>query len=394
MSSRMQHLFVVVCFSMLLNQTEIDKAKFSFNVEWPDVEASNIRQFLLFFYKADGTLELYDTKSRRMFLKRTACDTVTLQDLYVGSTVTIFSRQMKIISFADEFTNQHLGVIKQRTFAMIKPEAVIHMGEIFSLIISNGFKISKLKMVTLTKEHAREFYAEHEGKPFFPFLVEYITSGPVIAMELIADNGVKKWRDLLGPTDAEQARKDAPGSVRARFGKDKSFNAAHGSDSAESAQREQYFQIRFIAPGASLRERTFSSASFESSLALAAALGWKHVGSECEIPFMKRSAIMRIIDKASRRVSSGLLGDIIKEIQQNGFKITALQMFYVDHANAEEFYEVYKGVVAEYSDIARKLRPNTLRAKFGKTKLQNALHCTDLPEDGLLEVEYFFKILE
>lgn len=64
-----------------------------------------------------------------------------------------------------------------------------------------------------------------------------MTSGPVIAMELLADNGVAKWRELLGPTDSEQARKDAPGSIRARFGIDKSFNAAHGSDSCTAAER-------------------------------------------------------------------------------------------------------------------------------------------------------------
>lgn len=100
----------------------------------------------------------------------------------------------------------------------------------------------------------------------------------------------------------------------------------------------------------------------------------------------------------------------------------------MDRANVEEFYEVYKGVVSEYNDmvtelysgpcvaieiqqsnptktfrefcgpsdpeIARHLRPETLRANFGKTKVQNAVHCTDLPEDGLLEVQYFFKILD
>jgi Nucleoside diphosphate kinase len=64
-----------------------------------------------------------------------------------------------------------------------------------------------------------------------------MTSGPVIAMELLADNGVAKWRELLGPTDSEEARKDVPGSIRALFGKDKSLNAAHGSDSCMSAER-------------------------------------------------------------------------------------------------------------------------------------------------------------
>ncbi|MED6282995.1 Nucleoside diphosphate kinase 7 [Characodon lateralis] len=124
----------------------------------------------------------------------------------------------------------------------------------------------------------------------------------------------------------------------------------------------------------------------------------------------------------------GLTGKILNSISEAGFKISALEMFNVDPANAEEFYEVYKGVVTEYPsmvtelcsgpcmvleihgtdvsksfrefcgpsdpEIARHLRPNTLRALYGKDKVKNAVHCTDLPEDGGLEVQYFFKILD
>lgn len=397
----MQHLYVVICLAILLNQVDIDNSRYSFNLEWHDTEASIIRTFLLFYYKGDATIELYDTKYHRMFLKRTKCDTVTLGDLHIGATVSIFSRQMKITSFGDEYTQTQLGVLKQRTFAMLKPDVTEKIGQVLKLIIENGFKITKLKMAQMTKEHALEFYAEHKGKPFLPFLVEYMTSGSVVAMELLADNGVKKWRELLGPTDSEQARKDAPCSIRARFGKDKSLNAAHGSDSCESAERELniFFPKSHIAQNESPR----STSTFKNSTC-------------CIIK--------------PHAVQEGLVGDIVSEIQENGFKITALQMFYMEHPNAEEFYEVYKGVVTEYPgmvsqlvsgacvamevtgpdsdtpskfrafvgpsdpEIARKLRPNTLRARFGKTKVQNAVHCTDLPEDGLLEVEYFFKLLE
>lgn len=80
-----------------------------------------------------------------------------------------------------------------------------------------------------------------------------MTSGPVIAMELLADNGVTKWRELLGPTDSEEARKDVPGSIRALFGKDKSLNAAHGSDSCTSAERvcASFTWVRNLTPSTS-----------------------------------------------------------------------------------------------------------------------------------------------
>nr|XP_045017214.1 nucleoside diphosphate kinase 7-like [Jaculus jaculus] len=127
-------------------------------------------------------------------------------------------------------------------------------------------------------------------------------------------------------------------------------------------------------------------------------------------------------------ISEGLLGKILMAIRDACFEISAMQMFNMDWVNVEEFYEVYKGVVTEYNEmvtemysgpcvaieiqqnnpsktfrefcgpadpeIAQHLRPETPRAIFGKTKIQNAVHCTDLPEDGLLEVQYFFKILD
>eukprot|EP00163_Fabomonas_tropica_P011610 TRINITY_DN2237_c0_g4_i11.p1 TRINITY_DN2237_c0_g4~~TRINITY_DN2237_c0_g4_i11.p1 ORF type:complete len:152 (-),score=33.92 TRINITY_DN2237_c0_g4_i11:380-835(-) len=126
-------------------------------------------------------------------------------------------------------------------------------------------------------------------------------------------------------------------------------------------------------------------------------------------------------------VVNGHAGKIIHQIFQEGFDVSAIEMFHVDRACSEEFYEVYRGVVPEYSgmveqltsgpviaievrgenvvpafrelagpsdpEVGRHLRPKSIRALFGSDKIKNAVHCTDLPEDGTLEVEYFFKIL-
>lgn len=125
----------------------------------------------------------------------------------------------------------------QRTFAMIKPDATSKgsIGEIISTIEKNGFNIIGMQMRTLTPREAEIFYAEHKGKPFFADLVSYVTSGPVVALNLEKENAIADWRELIGTTDPAQAR---PGTIRKMFAESKSKNAVHGSDSPEAAERE------------------------------------------------------------------------------------------------------------------------------------------------------------
>lgn len=128
----------------------------------------------------------------------------------------------------------------EETFSMIKPRAVKeqHIGEIIAILEKGGLKVCALKMTKLRPEQAKEFYKEHEGKPFFNDLVEKMTSGPIVAMCLSGDDAVVRLRTLIGNTNPEKA--DA-GTVRALFGKGVSENAIHGSDSVKSAEREIAF---------------------------------------------------------------------------------------------------------------------------------------------------------
>jgi len=87
-------------------------------------------------------------------------------------------------------------------------------------------------MLKMTVEMAQNFYAEHKGKAFYEDLVKMMTSDVIIALELVADDAVNKWRKLIGPTNSEKARAEAPNSLRALYGKDGSQNAVHGSDSS------------------------------------------------------------------------------------------------------------------------------------------------------------------
>lgn len=125
----------------------------------------------------------------------------------------------------------------ERTFAMIKPDAVAakNSGKIIDMIEQNGFTILGMRKMNINKAKAEEFYAVHKERPFFGELVSFVTSGPVVVLALERDNAVKAWRDLMGATDSRKADK---GTVRNLFGTDIGKNAAHGSDSVENAQLE------------------------------------------------------------------------------------------------------------------------------------------------------------
>ncbi len=125
----------------------------------------------------------------------------------------------------------------ERTLVMIKPDGVERglVGEIISRFERKGLKIRALKMFRFTREQAEEFYKVHKGKSFFNDLIEYITSGPVVAMVLEGDSAIKVVRLMIGPTDGREA---PPGTIRGDYALSKSRNIVHASDSPENAEFE------------------------------------------------------------------------------------------------------------------------------------------------------------
>jgi len=127
--------------------------------------------------------------------------------------------------------------VRERTFALVKPDGVQRglVGEIVRRFEKRGLQLVALKMVRISRQLAEEYYAEHRGKPFFPGLVEYVTSGPSVAMLWEGENAITIVRKTMGATDPVKAD---PGTIRADFGLSIGRNVVHGSDSAESATRE------------------------------------------------------------------------------------------------------------------------------------------------------------
>jgi nucleoside-diphosphate kinase len=125
----------------------------------------------------------------------------------------------------------------ERTLSIIKPDAVAKnvIGEIYSRFEKAGLSIVAAKMLRLSREQAEGFYAEHKGRPFFPALIDFMTSGPVTVQVLEGENAVLKNRELMGATNPKNAE---PGTIRADFADSIDANAVHGSDSPASAARE------------------------------------------------------------------------------------------------------------------------------------------------------------
>jgi len=125
---------------------------------------------------------------------------------------------------------------------MLKPDAIEngHMGKIIDMIINAGFEIKAMKLTQLTEEQAKEFYEVHSERPFYGELVEYMTSGPIVAAILEKDNAVADFRALIGATDPAEA---AEGTIRKYYAESKGRNACHGSDSDENAEIESHFHF-------------------------------------------------------------------------------------------------------------------------------------------------------
>ncbi|XP_066249606.1 nucleoside diphosphate kinase homolog 7 [Euwallacea similis] len=376
--------------------------KLAFHAEWFDYDSSHNKKFILNYYPSDKTLELFDKLLNRMYLKRTKIEGLELKDVFVGNTVRIYGRQVRITDYADCRTQRIIGKTKEHTFAIIKPILIPKLGEIITEIQKRGFQICHMKMCNLTRKEVLDLHEPFKDDPFLPSILEHLISGSIVAVELVGENAVERWLEVLGPDDPLEARKIAPNSLRALYGGDsKLLNGFHGSANVQHAMRESHFFF----------PKNKSNPVPENAVMLQ--------NSTCCV--IKPHAILE--DK---------LGHIISAINDSHYRITGLQMFYLSDTNADEFLEVYKGVVSDYhalllsfvdgpclaleisgenpdidvqkkfrifcgpsdSNIARQIKPCTLRARFGCDKYKNAVHCTDLPEDTVLELEYFFKILK
>ena len=325
----------------------------------------------------------YDIKNRRPFLKKTRIPTVTMDTLHMGAVVTVYSRQLKIVEYGDAHTENAFSLARQSTLCVVKPGAVHLAGKVINAAQKSGFAVARVKMASLSRDDAADLIRSSSSSSLSDPIgvAAELATGPSVGVALVGDNAVDSFKRLV-QTELVPALGDC----------------VWCADSAEYADAK--ISAYFAKPASCRLSNT--------SLAIV---------------------------KPSAMANLGLVMDAVCDA---GFAMTGAASFTLDRVDAVEFLEVYKGVVPEFAamvdeltsgafvamevarsekdggsvsengvvealreacgpadpEIARVLRPQSVRAKFGYDKVRNAVHCTDLPEDGELETHYFFKILQ
>jgi len=347
------------------------EARYAFVTEWYDTAASMLRTYQLIYYAADGTIEMFDIKNRRTFLKRTDYPSVKLSDIYLGAVITVFSRQLTIKDYGDGYTAKVFGAKLEMTVACVPMETMQRVGNVIDAAGSAGLKVVELRMLQLSPQQSSALFPDSSD-------AAACCKGPVMAMKLTAEDAGGKWAKLASDAAAMGQKVTA-------------------SATGEEAQKQAEYLF----------------------------------GGSCPLLTPKQPDKSSLLLVRPHAVRDGQMGQIVQSVIQSGFEIVGCQMVTLTRPNAMEFFEVYKGVVPEYADwveevvggpsvalqvifkekpeasvlalrelcgahdpeIASHLHQGSLRALFGENKTKNAVHCTDLPEDGPLEVEYFFSIL-
>jgi len=324
-----------------------------FNIE------SNGKSFTLTYHLKDKTTEILDdTKDKATILKCGTYPEILLHKLVPGSKFSVEGQEYKVLDHSNEFTKKFFGE-RKRTYGMIKPDSCKNIGKIIDMTSQDGFHFNNMKMFKWTKEQAQNFYEEHKGKSFFEGLTDFMSSGPIVGMELSAECAIEKWRALIGPTNSHNARKDAPNSVRARFGTDGQRNAVHGSDAPATAERE----IKLV---------------FESKYPTTATF------KNCACVLVKPKSI-----------NDGRLGKIIDAILTKGFEVTALEMKKISKERAEKFLNEKKeevDKVMEGEAVVMEVAKENITKELPEVLevFKDDVYFSGTPEDGMKDCQLFF----
>lgn len=335
--------------------------KYTFKVEWLDAVASLKRYYLLQYYVTAGVneLELFDIKNKRVFLRRCPFPSLKLSDLFLGAKLTVYARQMTVVDYGDSHTRRLLGNTNEIAFGLVTPAALRGVSKILTAINDAELQVAQLRLVQLNREDASTLGSAD------------LASGRCVPLQVVGLNAVETWSKIAASTGCFAPPRDQVELYNSYF----------------------FGNKRLASAGSTAR------------------------CANCTLSIIKPHA-----------VKEGKTGAILGDLLNTDLEVTAFEMFDIDLVAAEEFFEVYKGVLPEYSgmtdqlasgrlvavelvgddavhrlrqitgprhvDVAQRIAPDTLRAKHGVDTIRNAVHATDLDEDGVLESEYFFRILQ
>ncbi|KAJ3285254.1 thioredoxin domain-containing protein 6, partial [Borealophlyctis nickersoniae] len=326
------------------------------------------------------------------------------------------SRPLPELPYVDPETSPAEAV--QNTLAIIKPDAIAagKAEDIVERIVCAGFTVVKREEMGLSRELVRELYKDVDPQ-YFEDTVEFMVSGPVIALMLKGDDVVRLWREIIGPTNPEEARAQFPMSIRALYGTDTVHNAVHGSSTPESALRDlQQLFPRFIASGNHPSRPPTAADSRRPTLAQVESSGYHNN----QAPSLERT--LAIIKPDA--MAAGKRDEIVARVQKEGFKIVAAREMVLDVEKAKEFYKEHDGkpffdelvgwlsggepihamVLEKESAIgawrelagptnsikAKEIAPDSIRGMYGTDNLKNAVHGSDAPSSAEREIGIIF----
>ncbi len=352
----------------------------------------------LCYFEEDGSVEMFDIRKRKTFLKRCVPhETIHVDQLVVGSMVTIMSRPLEVVEYLDSGTAARFTVKSDCSCMVILPDAYPHIGSILDLLSGAKLDIVRCRMLKLDATEATEFVSlsKPSGAAVGSAASErskLLESDVVVAVEVSGADVVSSLHLAAGPSDPSLARELSPHSIRAVYGTDTLHNCVHVSACKTTAKQELDF--------------LFST----SRQAM-------HTHDNCAVVIVKPHAVLE------RRT-----GQVVQHILDAGIEISNLKTMNLSRHDASDFLTAYKGVVPEHPlwvaqlssgrsvaiqvrgqgivekirelagpydpEIARHLRPTCLRALFGATSVTNCVHVTDLPHDGPLESQFLFEVLK
>lgn len=269
----------------------------------------------------------------------------------------------------------------QRTLALIRPEAFASSkDEIIAKIHEAGFTIALSKEVQLSKEQAQEFYREHEGQPYFEQLSEAMSSGPVLALGLARDEAISGWREMLGPQNVDEAQEQAPDSMRAKFVAQSGVNQFHGSDDEEKAKREIEFffpmqeTVAVIKPGAMGTKDEIIDKIHEAGFRIAA---------------RKETTITKEIVELMypNQTEKEYYGDLVDSMTSGSTMFMVL--------TREGAVDGWRSFIGDVNPEEAKAKdPNSLRAIFGESTLNNAVHGSSSHDEAKQTMKAIFGDLK
>jgi nucleoside-diphosphate kinase len=346
----------------------------SFIVEWYDSNANTVKTFK-FKYYSDGNVEMNNTKDGSKFLAKGPYPALKPEQLYIGSVITIWSRQLNIVDYGDERTRTIYENQRGRTLGVVTPTGYNQLGEVLIAAHKAGLTVSQLKMIKL---HA----------------------GEVADFERICQRDCEKWSEDV--IVAMELVDNSPNSCSETWASEvEKINSKYGNQLAYAADQ-----------GTALAEANFMFNSDKDARPSPAEY------DNCTLAVVRPEAVQR-----------GCAGQILDTILSEDLEICGVEMYQLTSQQADDFFKPYRNVLnSEYQrmidnmtsgpcialcvrgndivnrfremcgpidvELARELYPDSLRAVYGvKGTAQNAIHCTDLPGDGELECRYWFDLM-